>query len=98
MGKADEQTKKRFEQAMKRLGENPIAIILAEGDADPGQLFEVADALVAITCIESKALQDRALTKAAKVVRKEWGRFLGDFRMLAMESKKVIDAKEAAEE
>jgi hypothetical protein len=90
---ASEQAHEKLQRALKQLGENPVALLLLEGDADPGQLLEATDALVAVACGEAKKLQDRALTKMAKVVRKDWGRFLGGFRSMAQEVSRVAQQK-----
>jgi hypothetical protein len=81
--KGDERAAVNLERALKRLKENPVALLFAAGDADPGHLIEAVDALVSVSCSEAKSLQDRTLTKAAKVTRKDWARFLGSFRALA---------------
>lgn len=87
----DDKAMERLQQALKRLNQNPVALLIMEGDADPGHVLEAADALVAVTCAETKGLKDRALTKAAKVVLKDWGRFLGNFRMMAKETQRVME-------
>jgi hypothetical protein len=88
--KADERAAANLDKALKKLKENPVALVLMEGDADPGHLLEATDVLVAISCQEAKTLQDRALTKVAKVARKDWARFLTSFRGLALGTSEVL--------
>jgi hypothetical protein len=91
--KGNERAAESLNKAMKKLKENPVALVIMEGDADAGNLLEATDALVAVSCIEAKFLKDRQLTKAAKVARKDWARFLTSFRALALGTSEVLEQR-----
>ncbi len=92
--KADERAAAKLDKALKKLGENPVALLLMGGDADAGHLLETVEAVTFMSCGEAKALQDRQLTKAAKIAWKDWNRFRSSLRALSTHMMAIAQSQE----
>ena len=92
--KADEKAAAKLDKALRKLHKNPVALLLVEGDADAGHLLEAVEAVTFMSCVEAKALQSRKLTKAAKILWKDWNRFRSSLRALSSSMKALVPSEE----